>query len=212
MILAGRAMPDSVGEVIIEVARKHGLPAAQVLGDSRRRPYFVARREAMIELDGRGFSSPMIGNWFGRNHTTVLAALRRTRRALPNWEAPWRREQSGMMIELPWPPASLSGHAKGASMYHHAAVTKRHRELAAKATQASGAKITWDGDVRAVVTFYPPDRRGDRVNYPNRMKPAWDGIADALGINDRRFLPVFQFAEPVEHPRIVVVIDGPVRG
>jgi hypothetical protein len=35
------------------------------------------------------------------------------------------------------------------------------------------------GDVRVSVTFYPPDRRGDRVNFANRMKPYFDGIADA---------------------------------
>ena len=55
------------------------------------------------------------------------------------------------------------------------------------------------GDIRISVTFYPPDRRGDRLNYPIRMKAYWDGIADALGVNDRRFLPVYHFAEPVSN-------------
>jgi crossover junction endodeoxyribonuclease RusA len=56
------------------------------------------------------------------------------------------------------------------------------------------------------VTFYPPDRRGDRVNYPNRMKAYFDGIADALKVNDRRFLPTYHFAEPVSNARVVIVI------
>jgi hypothetical protein len=46
-----------------------------------------------------------------------------------------------------------------------------------------------EGDIRVSVTFYPPNKRGDRVNFPNRMKPYWDGIADALKVNDSRFLP-----------------------
>jgi hypothetical protein len=56
------------------------------------------------------------------------------------------------------------------------------------------------------VTFYPPDRRGDRTNYPNRCKPYFDGIADALCVNDRRFLPSFHFAEPVKDARVVFAI------
>jgi crossover junction endodeoxyribonuclease RusA len=44
------------------------------------------------------------------------------------------------------------------------------------------------------------------VNYPNRLKPYWDGIADALKVNDRRFLPSYHFAEPVANARVVVVI------
>jgi hypothetical protein len=61
-------------------------------------------------------------------------------------------------------------------------------------------------DIRVSVTFYPPNRRGDRTNYPNRMKPYWDGIADALKVNDRRFLPAYHFAEPVSNARVVVSI------
>jgi len=56
------------------------------------------------------------------------------------------------------------------------------------------------------VTFYPPDRRGDRTNYPNRMKPYFDGIADALGVNDRRFVPAYHFAEPVKDAKVVILI------
>lgn len=62
------------------------------------------------------------------------------------------------------------------------------------------------GDIRVIVTFYPPNRRGDRVNFPNRMKPYFDGMADALKVNDSRFLPTYYFAEPVAGGRVVVVV------
>jgi crossover junction endodeoxyribonuclease RusA len=62
------------------------------------------------------------------------------------------------------------------------------------------------GDIRLSVTFYPPDKRGDRCNYPNRIKPYLDGIADALKVNDRRFLPSYHFAEPTKTPCVVVEI------
>lgn len=82
----------------------------------------------------------------------------------------------------------------------------RHREWARLATLAAKPAVPSDGDIRVGITFYPPDRRGDRVNYPNRCKPYFDGIADALGVNDRRFLPSFHYAEPVKNPRVVVVL------
>ena len=112
------------------------------------------------------------------------------------------------MIELPFPPSSLSGHAKG-HWRSKAAVTAKHREWARAATLASFPQkiILGTGDIRIVVTFYPPNRRGDRVNFPNRMKPYFDGIADALKVNDSRFLPSYLFGEPVKDGKVVVVIQ-----
>jgi hypothetical protein len=112
------------------------------------------------------------------------------------------------VIELPFPPASLSGHGDG-NWRKNASTIAKHREWAKLATLASGdIVIPISGDIRISVMFYPPDRRGDRVNYPNRCKAYWDGIADALGVNDRRFLPAFYFAEPVKNPRVVFTIGG----
>lgn len=109
-------------------------------------------------------------------------------------------------IILPWPPASLSGHAKG-HWRSKAAVTAKHREWARRATLAEGSLgIPMDGDIRVIVTFYPPNRRGDRVNFANRMKPYFDGIADALKVNDSRFLPTYHFREPVKGGQVVVSI------
>lgn len=109
------------------------------------------------------------------------------------------------MIELPWPPATLSGHNTG-HWRAKAAVVAQHRALAMWATLAAKPVVPERGDIRVIITFYPPDHRGDRINFPNRMKPYFDGIADALGVNDNRFLPVFQFAEPVENARVVVTL------
>jgi hypothetical protein len=108
------------------------------------------------------------------------------------------------VIELPWPPASLSGHNKG--NYHaKSPVVKKHREWAKLATEAADIAVPQEGDIRVSMTFYPPDRRGDRINFPIRAKPLWDGIADALGVNDSRFLPTFHFAPPSKRPCVVVV-------
>jgi crossover junction endodeoxyribonuclease RusA len=111
----------------------------------------------------------------------------------------------GGIIELPFPPASLSGHAKG-KWWNTSGIVAKHRKWATLATLAAAIRAPEAGDIRVSVTFYPPDRRGDRVNYPNRMKAYFDGIADALKVNDRRFLPTYHFAEPVSNARVVIVI------
>ena len=110
-------------------------------------------------------------------------------------------------IRLPFPPSSLSGHAKG-HWRGKAAETKKWRHWAHVATKEARARAPADGDIVVRVTFVPPDRRSDRTNFPNRLKPVLDGIADALGVNDRRFLPQYQFAEPEKPGRLEITI-GP---
>lgn len=110
------------------------------------------------------------------------------------------------MIELPFPPASLSGH-HDTHWRKLQPVKKLFRTRAEAATLAIKPAVPDGGDIPVSVTFHAPDNRGDRVNYPNRMKPIFDGIADALGVNDRRFLPSYHFG-PNEKPGRVIIIVG----
>ena len=110
-----------------------------------------------------------------------------------------------MNVTLPWPPNELSGH-HNVHWRVLQPIKKKHREWAFKAALALGKPVLPDGDIRVSATFYPPDKRTDRVNMPARLKPYWDGIADALEVNDRRFLPAYHFAEPVADPRVVIAI------
>lgn len=109
------------------------------------------------------------------------------------------------MIQLPWPSAALAGHSDK-HFWRMRPIIKKHREWAKLATMAAMPVIPPDGDILVSATFYPPDRRGDRINFPNRMKPYFDGIADALKVNDSRFLPRYHFAEPVKDARVVITI------
>ena len=109
------------------------------------------------------------------------------------------------MIVLPFPASILSGHSEHVK-WAKSTATKKHREAARKATEAVMPAIPASGDIHIHVRFVPADRRGDRVNFPNRMKPYFDGIADALGVNDARFLPSYSFAEPEKPGRVEVVI------
>jgi hypothetical protein len=107
------------------------------------------------------------------------------------------------VIELPFPPSSLSGHNDG-NWRAKSDVVRKHRQWARAATLAVRPSVPDEGDIIVSVSFVPPDRRGDRVNFANRMKPYFDGIADALGVNDARFLPRYLFLPPEKPGRVEV--------
>lgn len=112
-----------------------------------------------------------------------------------------------MKIELPFPSSSLSGHAKGNGQWKKIADTKKHREWARRAALAAGQiTLPEKGDIRIHFCFVPANRRGDRTNFPNRLKPYIDGIADALRINDSRFLPSYEFLAPEAPGRLIVEV------
>ena len=114
------------------------------------------------------------------------------------------------MIELPFPPSSLSGHNTG-HWRSKSGIVAKHREWAKNATLAAEPFIPRAGDIPISVTFYPGDNRGDRVNFPIRLKPYFDGIADALKVNDKRFLPSYHFGEPCKTGKVVFLIGAGCR-
>lgn len=111
-----------------------------------------------------------------------------------------------MAIELPFPPSSLSGHANG-GWRAKASITAEYRNIAREATRRADVRVPASGDILVSVHFYPPNNASDRVNFPNRMKPYFDGIADALGVNDKRFLPSFHFHAPAKPGAVLVEVE-----
>lgn len=111
------------------------------------------------------------------------------------------------MIVLPFPPSSLSGHANG-HWRSKSGPTAKHRLWARLAAMASAPAVPETGDIRIHIRFIPPDRRGDRTNFANRMKPYFDGIADALHVNDARFLPSYEFCAPEKPGRVEVIVEA----
>lgn len=109
------------------------------------------------------------------------------------------------MITLPFPPASLSGHNTG-HWHAKSGPTAQHREWARLATLAAKPAVPREGDIALHVRFVPPDNRGDRVNFWNRVKCQIDGVAEALGVNDKRFLPSMSFADPEKPGRVEVTV------
>lgn len=114
---------------------------------------------------------------------------------------------AAVTITLPWPPSSLSGHNKGHWRGKSPTVAAHRKAAWAEALNAK-ISVAAKGDIPVHVRFVPPDRRGDRTNFPNRIKPVFDGIADALKVNDARFLPSYEFAQPEKPGRLEVTIGG----
>ncbi|WP_311271062.1 hypothetical protein [Sphingobium sp. WCS2017Hpa-17] len=115
-----------------------------------------------------------------------------------------------MIVSLPFPPAILSGHTGGDGMgkWKKIKEVQARRALAKAVAQAALRRCNYRpseaGDIGIRITFTPPDNRGDRVNFAARMKAYVDGIAEALGVNDKRFLPSYEF-RAAEKPGQVVV-------
>lgn len=67
-------------EIVKSVADRHHVSESELLGPGRRRALFLARAEAMAEIRRLyGDSLPQIGRLFGRDHSSVMNALKRFR-------------------------------------------------------------------------------------------------------------------------------------
>ncbi len=120
-----------------------------------------------------------------------------------------------MKITLPWPDKRLSPNAR-THWGSKAGITASARHDARWLTvDAPGFNETVDrladddGLIPLTITFFPPDRRHrDDDNMIGSFKAARDGIANALGVNDRRFRPHYHFGEPRKPGRVEVEIGG----
>ena len=106
-----------------------------------------------------------------------------------------------LQVKLPWPPKELSPNAR-VHWATRSRVARKYRQICHIITRQAGIKIEWDGQIHAWIDFYPPDRRHrDDDNLVSSFKPGRDGMADALGINDKRIRI---------HPRIMNEVGGHV--
>ena len=90
-------------------------------------------------------------------------------------------------IRIPWPPATLSPNNQ-AHWATKARATASSRKAAFYAAKAAKATAPATGEIWLQATAHPPHNRAyDRDGLQSRMKAAFDGIADALGVDDVRF-------------------------
>jgi crossover junction endodeoxyribonuclease RusA len=90
-------------------------------------------------------------------------------------------------ITLPWPPKELSPNAR-IHWAKKSKAAKNYRHMCKILTMQSKIKIDWEGMICVYIDFYPPDKRHrDDDNMIASFKSGRDGIAEALGIDDKRF-------------------------
>lgn len=100
------------------------------------------------------------------------------------------RESAFADLWLPWPHKDLSPNGR-AHWARKAKATKAARYLAGVLTMGAGWQSVAlpDGRLHLWIDFFPPTKRlPDDDNMLSRCKAYRDGIADALGIDDRRFV------------------------
>ena len=95
-----------------------------------------------------------------------------------------------MELVLPWPSKDLSPNARIHWSKRAKAAKAARAEAYALAIQAGWASLKFaEGRIHVWIDYYPPSRRlPDDDNMLARTKPARDGIADALGVDDKRFV------------------------
>lgn len=122
--------------------------------------------------------------------------------------------ESALRIVLPWPDAKLSPNAR-VHWRTKAPVKKRAREYASYATYAAAniglrelrQRLAGSAPIPVKITFYPPsNHRRDRDNMQASLKHHLDGIADALGVDDNRFRPTYDFELPEAPGRVEVTL------
>jgi len=112
------------------------------------------------------------------------------------------------IVALPWPPRELHPNTRPHHM-QRARAAKAYRTVAFWAAEMAGVSAPTDGEVMLSVTFNPPDnRKRDLDGMFSASKSGFDGIADALQVNDYRFAFTIRRAEPLKGGKVVVSIGG----
>ena len=112
------------------------------------------------------------------------------------------------MTRLIWPPKACqpnqrphwSAKARAAKLF------RIHAKSCFRGVQAPAGEA-----IGITLTFCPPDKRArDLDNLQAASKSAIDGIADALGVNDRHFRPRSEFGpvDPAGLGYILVSLEG----
>ncbi|WP_313534366.1 hypothetical protein [Sphingomonas sp.] len=114
-----------------------------------------------------------------------------------------------MIAELPWPPRILSPNGRGHHMAVHKAKKKAKRVGGEAVILAGRPRFPKDAPLAVTLTFHPPMRNApDEDNAIAGLKAYLDGIAGALGVDDKLFRlqrPIM--AEPVKGGRVLVSIE-----
>lgn len=116
----------------------------------------------------------------------------------------------GVVVELPWPDRLLHPNSRP----HWAAKAKAVKAARTAAfylvRAVSRETVAWAG-AALDITFRPPNkRRRDLDGLIASLKAAQDGISDAIGIDDHKFIPTYRIGEPIKGGLVRVEINPAV--
>lgn len=81
LTLEERTARIAMGKIAVWVAEKHNVTVERMRSHDRRQVFMAPRWEAWKLCHEAGFSTPMIGRFFGgRDHTTILHGIRAARK------------------------------------------------------------------------------------------------------------------------------------
>lgn len=110
------------------------------------------------------------------------------------------------MIELSWPPRALHPNAR-VHWGQRSKAAKAYRREAWVLTNAAKPVVDKTAPVGLRIEFFPPDnRRRDTDGMLSAIKSGIDGIADALGVDDSRFMFAMCRRAPVEGGKVVIEV------
>lgn len=116
-----------------------------------------------------------------------------------------------IVVNLPWPPSQLnpnkrlhwSRKSRAARLYRNMCFV-----LAKSAIESSDYHYAGVGKMVLSIEFCPPDkRRRDDDNMLASFKSGRDGVADALGVDDNKFVTSFEVCSPVPDGAVIVTIQ-----
>jgi len=113
-----------------------------------------------------------------------------------------------MKVTLPWPPSGLSPNAR-VHWTKKAKAAKSYKAACWVLTKEAKLVAPAEGPIDLDIEFVPPDRRHrDLDNMLASIKHGLDGVALALGVNDRRFRLRLSVSEDIGGMVKIVVDTG----
>ncbi len=108
-----RTVPEIVRAIVASVALESGIPAEEIVGRSQSQATVRARWQAIARVrEHTDASTPQIGRWFGRDHSSVLYALRMSTklesRSPGNYQRKLTREQAEEIARDPRAPGDIA--------------------------------------------------------------------------------------------------------
>jgi crossover junction endodeoxyribonuclease RusA len=111
------------------------------------------------------------------------------------------------VVRVPWPPKELSPNGR-LHWARKAKVAKRYRLTCFLAAQEAGLRnLPASPEYEVTLRFHPPDRRGrDEDNLVASIKSGLDGLAHAMGVDDRTFRLGHKVEPPVPGGMVLVTV------